>query len=102
MAHGGGNMLWGSNKNNNNKSLQLRLLVYCMNDFYVYVTQQDTPHSDKILKCYLDSFAALDPRVYSATKQKWVPKPEIKMFLCSRGRQVRKADNLAAICKPTV
>jgi hypothetical protein len=48
MARGGRNMLWGSNNNNNNKSLQLRLLVYCLNEFYVYVTQQDAPYRDKI------------------------------------------------------
>jgi hypothetical protein len=40
--------LWGSSNNNNNKSLELPLLVYCLSDFYVYVTQQNAPHRDKI------------------------------------------------------
>jgi hypothetical protein len=28
----------------------MQLLVYCLNDFYVYVTQQDVPHRDVIMQ----------------------------------------------------
>jgi hypothetical protein len=34
--------------NNINKNSQLRLQVICLKDSYVYITQQDAPHKDKI------------------------------------------------------
>jgi hypothetical protein len=49
MARRGQNMLWNKRNNNINKNSQLRLQVYNW-QIYIYITQQDAPHKDKILE----------------------------------------------------
>jgi hypothetical protein len=51
---------------------------------------------------YLILQAALDPGVYSASNKYEYQKHKKKMFLASRARPVRRADNLTAICEPIV
>jgi hypothetical protein len=53
------------------------------------------------LSIYLILLAALGPGVYSAPNINEYQK-QIKMFLESRVRPVRKTDNLTAICEPIV
>jgi hypothetical protein len=54
-----------------------------------------------ILLIYLILSAALGSRVYSASNGNEYQK-EKQMFMGSRARPVRKADNLIAICEPIV
>jgi hypothetical protein len=65
-------MLWYNEINNINKNSKLQLQVYVWKILIVYITQQDAPHKDKIRR--------------------------IIMFMVSRSRPVRRADNLTAIC----
>jgi hypothetical protein len=46
--------------------------------------------------------AALGPGVYSASNRNGTRIIKIIMFLEGQVRQVRRADNLTAICEPTV
>jgi hypothetical protein len=50
---------------------------------------------------YLTLLAALGAGIYSASNRNEYQKQKI-MFLRSRARPVRKADNLTAICEPIV
>jgi hypothetical protein len=56
---------------------------------------------NEFLSIYLIFKAALGPGVYSASNRNEYHKQK-KMFLGSRARPVRKADNLTVICEPTV
>jgi hypothetical protein len=56
-----------------------------------------------IFSIYLTLLATLSPGVYSASNINECQKQKKKkMFLGSRARPVRTADNLAAICEPIV
>jgi hypothetical protein len=56
---------------------------------------------NEFFSIYLIPPAALGPKVYSASNRIEYQKQKI-MFLGSRARPVRKADNLTAICEPIV
>jgi hypothetical protein len=70
-----------------------------------YVTNREVAGSipDEVnFLIYLILPAALGPGVYSAPNRNEYHKQKIIMFLGSKVRPVRRADNLTATCEPTV
>jgi hypothetical protein len=55
-----------------------------------------------VFSIYLIFLAALGPGVYSASNINQYQNIKIIMFLGSKVRPVRRADNLTAICEPIV
>jgi hypothetical protein len=61
----------------------------------------ETRLGELIFQIYLISPAALGPGDYSASNRNVFQQQEI-IFLGTRARSVRRADNLAVICEPIV